>query len=154
VHVKTSTTSFTAAFRYELDGIAQFAILPTFFTTERSCMSRANRLALLVICATCVVPGCGTVQYLSDSATESEGARPYGGVRYGVEGSTSLLMDTTGGHGGLPGFLVGKFLGTYWLLVDLPLSVVGDTLTLPVVWAKSMEQRKATPAWTPTLDAR
>lgn len=53
-----------------------------------------------------------------------------------------MLTDTTGGHDGSPGLLLERVLGTHLLLVDLPMSAVGDTLTLPLTWSLSGFGRK------------
>jgi uncharacterized protein YceK len=130
--------------RSGIDSIGRLAILPPVRQGEWR-MTKPSGLALWAICAVCAVPGCGTVQNLRDSAADPPAARVYGGVRYDIEGSTNDLTDMDGGHGGLPGLLVERVLGTYLLLVDLPLSAVGDTLTLPITWAASKEQHEAKP---------
>jgi uncharacterized protein YceK len=79
------------------------------------------------------VGGCGTVGNLTGGPSGAEPPHAYGGVRLDVESAAANLTDSSGGHGGLPGRLVQVcVVAPYLLLIDLPLSVVGDTLTLPL----------------------
>jgi uncharacterized protein YceK len=110
-------------------------------------------LAALLACAP---GGCGTVQNLSrpEKTAEMPAARPapnevYGGVgldarvgaswlaapfvqEYGVEvGACERLFDATCKMG----------IGSYVLGVDLPLSVVGDTLSLPITLPATLHSK-------------
>jgi uncharacterized protein YceK len=61
-----------------------------------------------------------------------------------VQFAAEVLGDCTGGHGGLPGRVVQILLvGPVVLAVDLPLSAVADTLTLPTVYWRSASKRPA-----------
>jgi uncharacterized protein YceK len=122
-----------------------FAILPTFSLEmgKEIGMPRASRPALLVLCAICLAAGCGTVKNLEGTDAYIPTRRVYGGVRYDAQVAITMLGDTSGGHGGLTGRLIQLTLSPYVLLVDLPLSAIGDTLTLPLVYPKLEEQGKA-----------
>jgi uncharacterized protein YceK len=98
-------------------------------------------LARLALCAICGVAGCGTAANLRGAAADSPTSRPYGGVQSDAEAALALLGDTSGGHGGLIGRALQFVIAPYLLAVDLPISAVGDTLTLPIVAARMREQR-------------
>ena len=86
----------------------------------------AGGLAVLVMAA---VSGCGTTMNLAEGSgpfqfAEAAGPRVYGGVRYDAAMGSLWLLG---------GFLEPALapLGLYVLAVDMPLSFIGDTLTLP-----------------------
>jgi uncharacterized protein YceK len=100
-------------------------------------MLRAFLLAVAT-CAACAAGGCGTVENLQGTDRSIPTGRPYGGVRYDAELGMAMLADTSGGHGGLLGRSVQLLvLAPYFLAVDLPLSAVGDSLTLPLVYPRT-----------------
>ena len=71
----------------------------------------------------------------------NEPPRVFGGVRLDVKAAANYLGDATGGQGGLPGRACQVcVLAPYFPLIDLPLSRVGDTLTLP--WADGWSANK------------
>ena len=86
-------------------------------------------MARLAICAAAVAvlaSGCGTVHNLS----EGEGT-PYGGVREDAEQGAKRWHDWCHPSGHCVPPAVDLMFATYHLAVDLPLSTIGDTLTLP-----------------------
>jgi uncharacterized protein YceK len=96
-------------------------------------------LAALAVGALSAFGGCGT---LMNTSPEPPGmARPndgptqriYGGVRHdAVMGSTLLVQG-----GKMPPLM---FVGAYILAIDMPLSFVGDTVTLPWMVAATVER--------------
>ncbi len=103
--------------------------------------------------------GCGTVTNVTPTADEPAPLKVYGGVAMGAKASWERLLDTEGGHGGLLALAVEKtVLLPYLVLIDLPCSAVGDTLTLPVTLQAAIrrgkEQRQTgAPDATPGRDA-
>jgi uncharacterized protein YceK len=74
--------------------------------------------------AVAALAGCGTCINLGGEPLTGGGTREvYGGVAWDASVVSNTLQD-----GGLPYILVGAYL----LAVDLPLSAVADTLTLPL----------------------
>lgn len=106
-------------------------------------MLRRTFLILLAACTLCVTSGCGTFKNLQGKDEYIPTGRPYGGVRYDYESSMEMLADHTGGHGGVLGRSLQLVVAPYLLLVDLPLSAVGDTLTLHIIQAKMQEKESA-----------
>jgi len=90
-------------------------------------------VGIWAICWSCGACGCGTFENLRGEDPYVPTERVYGGVRYDFEKSMIMLADTSGGHGGWLGRSAQLLLGPYLLLVDLPISAVGDTLTLPIL---------------------
>ncbi|HYT92246.1 MAG TPA: YceK/YidQ family lipoprotein [Gemmataceae bacterium] len=102
-------------------------------------MARRIIAAGLAIWAASALCGCGT---LMNTSSEPPGmARPsngpthqiYGGVRHDATLGSTLLLE----GGKKPPVL---FLGAYLLAVDMPLSLVGDTLTLPWMVAATVKR--------------
>jgi uncharacterized protein YceK len=90
---------------------------------------------VVVILATCgisMMVGCGTVQNLRGGDQYIPSGRVYGGVRYDIEKGIGLLIDGSGGCAGLSGRALQLIIGPCLLMVDLPLSAVADTVTLPI----------------------
>src|SRR5438105_2749556 len=94
-------------------------------------MVRAAAAVILMISATAMLSGCGTcVNLLSDANEETEylrGKRVYGGV---ATDWTFALICCTGTD-----LLTMPFTipcAAYLVAVDIPLSFIGDTLTLPI----------------------
>ena len=87
-----------------------------------------------VVIVLAVVAGCGTVLNLRCDSVADRCFQVYGGVTRSVRTGVWALADATCGHGGFPACALEKLIvAPYFLLVDTPLSCVGDTLTLPVV---------------------
>jgi uncharacterized protein YceK len=89
-----------------------------------------NRLFKIfgIICLTCSAAGCGTFVNTVGFKNEPK-ERIYGGVRWDVEGGSDNLVRVTKGTE-----TVGAAAAsTAVCLIDLPLSIVGDTITLPLV---------------------
>jgi uncharacterized protein YceK len=79
----------------------------------------STRTAVLWALASFVVSGCGTVANLQTGKPDF-----YGGVQHDVQ-----LLETPRSQ---PQGIGIRNLGALVLFVDLPLSMIGDTLTLPV----------------------
>jgi uncharacterized protein YceK len=80
--------------------------------------------------------GCGTF-WNTAWATPFDGQRPYGGVRDDVESARRLV--TTPAPHETP---QARARGTVLALLDVPFSVVGDTLTLPyILWVRDSDRR-------------
>src|SRR5260370_727692 len=95
-------------------------------------MKRRGITLLLLMVALSAATGCGTMMNL-DTSSAAFGMIPtqrvYGGIQSDVElADRNFQMASEGGGEGVARGVVGAYL----LLVDLPLSLVGDTLTLPV----------------------
>ena len=78
--------------------------------------------------------GCGTVVNLATPAREG---KVYGGVRTDIQAIEKLVEggDASGGPLSSPGSGAGALFALAFValpVLDLPLSVVGDTLTLPL----------------------
>jgi uncharacterized protein YceK len=115
-------------------------------------MARATVFTALAVCVVWL-SGCGTVNNLSG------GQAPYGGVQQDAKAGSKNLIDWRDGYWRVPGGYaippsLSLLASAYLLGVDLPLSAVADTLTLPftvaVAWQK--EDSKATPPGTFTPD--
>lgn len=91
--------------------------------------------------------GCGTVSNLRRASSPFDD-RPevYGGVQEDVHWGSHLLAHGVGGWDGLLGRAASLAMAPYVFCIDLPLSAVGDTLTLPVAIRASRE-----PEAVPTL---
>ena len=87
-------------------------------------MTRA--MAVLATVGLCALAGCGTVDNLSDHCT------PYGGVRQDAKDGAEAWRECClpPGHCVPPALDLMRV--TYLFAFDLPLSAVGDTLTLPI----------------------
>jgi uncharacterized protein YceK len=88
-------------------------------------MYRSLGLVFVAVTLCSFASGCGTMLNLPEAKSvmlcPEETRLPYGGVRMDAEGGYDLLSGDR------------CALGIYILIVDLPLSAVGDTLTLPYV---------------------
>jgi len=95
-------------------------------------------MARLAICAAALAvlaSGCGTVHNLS----EGQGT-PYGGVREDAEKGAERWRDWCHPSGHCVPPAVDLMFAAYQLAVDLPLSTIGDTLTLP--WTIETELKR------------
>jgi uncharacterized protein YceK len=108
-------------------------------------MRKSARGSLLMLATFTVLPGCGTVANLRSSEDTAAPMKIYGGVVADVESSKNLLTDETGGHGGLSGRALELAIAPYLLLIDLPLSAIADSLTLPIVINAAKSDEIATP---------
>ena len=111
-----------------------------------------GRAAVYAVLAGCVVwlSGCGTVLNCTDPHGGAGGEkRVYGGVLI----DTTVAYQVAAGSGlslGRPAALIGV-----WAVLDLPFSVVADTLTLPFTFAATLQKAdsgKPTPPGTFTPD--
>jgi uncharacterized protein YceK len=100
---------------------------------------KLQAVPVLAICAFCVMSGCSTVSNLSDERV------PYGGVqkdaKYGVDQWEAWCHPS--GHCIQPA--TNLMLAVYILGIDLPLCIVGDTLTLPLTIPTALKQKERTP---------
>ena len=103
-------------------------------------MARSVIAACLAAVLLAVVSGCGTVMNLTEEKSPTEGMStsskprsPYGGVGYDLDISQWLLLAGPLG-----------WAESACLLADVPLSFVGDTLTLPYVFC--LRSHKDAPA--------
>jgi hypothetical protein len=85
----------------------------------------------VIVCLACVVTGCSTLENVQAPLTASgeqwlgpTNCRPFGGVQRAVIGGTGLLGFT---------FPTGTPLALPYVAVDVPCSIVGDVVTLPIV---------------------
>jgi uncharacterized protein YceK len=106
-------------------------------------MGRASRAAALVL-ITGLLSGCGTVANLSTGAREGwKNVQIYGGVRRDVQSAGDWFTHSWVAPEKLE-FMqdIGAIVGVGLVGIDMPLSAVGDTLTLPVtipasIWGRS-----------------
>jgi uncharacterized protein YceK len=104
-------------------------------------MARAAATAIWAGVVASALSGCGTVHNFCGDKADAPQYEVFGGVRSDVSvGVEHLHFDPTVDHGDYPARtcadptvqFCAKAIGWYLLAVDLPLSAVGDTLTLPV----------------------
>ncbi|MCI0456174.1 MAG: YceK/YidQ family lipoprotein [Gemmataceae bacterium] len=106
-------------------------------------MSRKPITVALGLAVACVVGGCGTVLNTVNLAPHGEAPqRVYGGVQFDAEEGVQAIKQAFESDDQLPdtergGRPIALATGAYYLLIDLPLCVVGDTLTLP--WTVAAE---------------
>jgi uncharacterized protein YceK len=105
-------------------------------TVPVSVMRRELSAWLVTVLAIYGAGGCGTVQNLRGSQAGMPYRQMYGGVAFDAKQGLDLLTDPTCGHAGPPGCVLQKaILAPYLWTVDLALSAVLDTLTLPITVA-------------------
>jgi uncharacterized protein YceK len=98
--------------------------------------------AVLLLAMLPIVGGCGTLVNLHEQRDDGKpGLTPYGGVQYDAAIAPDLLSTVVRipSSEGLWEFISPGacfVIGTYVLVVDLPLTGLADTLTLPYVLAK------------------
>ena len=108
-------------------------------------MGRAA-LATTAALAVALLGGCGTVRNLSYVITNSEadasGGFAYGGVAFDVGASSICVRSAIAGE---TPFTVSRendlLMAVGLLAVDLPLSLAGDTLSLPVFLAAALKRQ-------------
>jgi uncharacterized protein YceK len=106
-------------------------------------MTRGS-LATALLLAAVICSGCGTIANLSIGARQGwKNAQIYGGVRRDVKSAEEWFNDnwTPAGNADLQQD-VGAVVGVGLVGLDVPLSAIGDTLTLPVtipaaIWGSS-----------------
>jgi uncharacterized protein YceK len=106
------------------------------FPTATQGKETVRRLALLLVLGSLVVAGsgCGTVLNFFNG----EGGGPkqvYGGVQIDCQAAAGLLKDHPGQ--GIP------YQEALWAFFDLPFSLLGDTLTLPLVLLDRLDELSA-----------
>src|SRR5262245_61350912 len=87
-----------------------------------------TRCALLVAAAACALSGCGTMDNVRGEPPENA---VLGGVRINADRAWSCAKASFFTHDPASVVLFGA-IGAYSLALDLPLSAVADTLTLPI----------------------
>lgn len=99
----------------------------------------AGPLALLL--AFLALPGCGSLINLRDEK------RVYGGTRFDgiVTASELQLLAGQVPAEKRPGYSMGIAM-CWWAPFDLPLSIIGDTLTLPVTIPAALRKSKVAPS--------
>jgi uncharacterized protein YceK len=92
------------------------------------------RLAVAVSLALPVLllSGCGTVLNTTYFTAEEGGGSVYGGVRLDLETSRDLISETPPDDENVGQCISRYTMAVYTMLIDLPLSAIGDTLTLPI----------------------
>ena len=114
-------------------------------------MAKASRAAVLWIAALFLC-GCGTIANLETGARQGwTNAAIYGGVRRDIQSGEKWIDHSWTWGEKLDIFQdVGSAVGVVLVAIDVPLSAVGDTLTLPVtvpiaLWYNSANRASAGP---------
>jgi uncharacterized protein YceK len=103
-------------------------------------MAKAAFTALWAGVVASALSGCGTVHNFYGDHSDAPPCEVFGGVRSDVKAGVQYIrFDPARDHGDYPVQVCAdpavqfyaRAIGWYLLTVDLPLSVVGDTLTLP-----------------------
>jgi uncharacterized protein YceK len=100
-------------------------------------MPRAMHPQFLTVATLCMLSGCGTCfNYLgADKAgprPEQQFGRPYGGLQFELQAARSLFVgDCSSRTQSIVPFNIETISAASLLAVDMPLTLVGDTLTLP-----------------------
>ncbi|HEY7422681.1 MAG TPA: YceK/YidQ family lipoprotein [Gemmataceae bacterium] len=87
-----------------------------------------TQTAWLAAALVCVLSGCGTIGNLADLSR----TKPFGGVIRDSEASGWLLNEVSGASKKPAAETAGLALAVPLVMVDLPLSLVADTVTLPI----------------------
>jgi uncharacterized protein YceK len=97
-------------------------------------MIRSISASVLLAALVCTLAGCGTMANLKPAKSSDEDApkpqRVFGGVEHDVAWSKKCFGPPDEKDGKEPG-LGDQLKGTCYMFVDLPLSFVGDVVTLP-----------------------
>lgn len=101
-------------------------------------MTKRTAIACLAVFAVSALSGCGTVRNMCPETIvtplDNHPMTIYGGVRLDAEDGVGCVAESVTTTDLGPFRRIGlASLGTFVLCVDLPLSVVGDTVTLPRV---------------------
>jgi uncharacterized protein YceK len=109
-------------------------------------MARASRAAFLIVAL--FLCGCGTVANLSIGARQGwKNALVYGGVRRDIQSADDWIdHNWTWGENLNVQQDVGTVVGVGLVGIDVPLSAIGDTLTLPITIPASIWGRASNPA--------
>ena len=96
---------------------------------------------ILGFCALITVPGCGTVgNHIPFGSNWPELNRVYGGVRFDLQAAAEEIQKTRDKNDHQLPLLI--LVGTPFLLVDVPLCAVADTILLPWDLARSISLHK------------
>jgi uncharacterized protein YceK len=109
--------------------------------------------ASLALAAALALGGCGTAANVFQLKPEEGGGSIYGGVRAdlaSVRGYAEDLQDAPDVRDQIDGASEALFVAA----VDLPLSAVADTLTLPWTWAAGLGMPPAPPPPAPAGDSQ
>jgi uncharacterized protein YceK len=118
-------------------------------------MASKGSAAILVAGVVLGLAGCGTILNLKDPpGSQVPRKRIYGGVQLDVANGTQAFEEvcTAEGHQKYQTAVprgVTLALGAYLLAIDVPLSAIGDTLTLPITVCATLAG-KDEPANSPT----
>jgi uncharacterized protein YceK len=93
-------------------------------------MRRASLAAALGLAGVCL-SGCGTAANLSGGIQGWRSAQIYGGVRRDVKSAEQFIADNWAGEADIQQD-VGTVVGVGLISLDVPFSLIGDTLTLPI----------------------
>jgi uncharacterized protein YceK len=114
-------------------------------------MSRSSTLVFLLAATVPVLSGCGTVVNLS-----RPGGNPfyefrsqpeiYGGVCEDMRWAWTLVSDSPSGSYPVAGKVAQLVVAPCVLCIDLPLSAVADTLTLPLTVRSALHENNLHPA--------
>jgi uncharacterized protein YceK len=109
-------------------------------------MARASRAAFLIVAL--FLCGCGTVANLSIGARQGwKNALVYGGVRRDIQSADDWIdHNWTLGENLNIQQDVGTVVGVGLVGIDVPLSAIGDTLTLPITIPAAIWGRPSNPA--------
>ena len=112
-----------------------------------------STLPMVLAAAALSCTGCGTVVNTLVLCPEEGGQRIYGGVRVDLDVANPLKRDSgivreAGAVPLTPADRVGRLA---FLCIDLPLSIIGDTLTLPLIlMCQASNQREVVHSFTST----
>ena len=106
-------------------------------------MANAYVLAILC-CSVMVLSGCGTVTNLKGNDPYATTGIPYGGVQYDLDQAVGFLTYSPCSHDTCLGLMLVPCAAVFFV-VDIPLSAIGDTITLPLLPAKSMDLKEHEP---------
>lgn len=108
-------------------------------------MTRARRARGVVLAAlgAFALGGCGAYMNLLDSGGDMPAEKVfqvYGGTRIDLEQAERVAADTTGQKTGITDPTTRTLWRAYLLGIDLPLSAVVDTVTLPLTYCAAWEE--------------
>jgi uncharacterized protein YceK len=114
-------------------------------------MTRRSLLLLFLAAAFPLLSGCGTVLNLARPGGNpfyefQSQPKMYGGVCEDVRWAWTLVSDSPGGSYPIAGKVAQLVVAPCVLCIDLPLSAVADTLTLPLTVRSALHENNLHPA--------
>jgi uncharacterized protein YceK len=106
-------------------------------------MARTRTLAVLLVVVVPAFNGCGTAGNLSSCCSSGDWA-VYGGVALDAKAAVKAVQDVVRPGDQSP--FVAALAIVYYSAVDMPLSFVGDTLTLPITLQAALQRHADSPA--------